>query len=161
MKKFLDKITGLKKFWNISTKFFEVMFYSDTHHFFHEYSFRYPLHLYFSQIFWNNPFSSVFRQQRYFFYSVWSSQQGDKTYRMSKKSRDGWIFPQVKYFSKKWRSFLKYFSTGNSMVTFILTMKLTFMAFSGSTLFFKMETPFFTSAIDRAENSTFKHVPKS
>ena len=23
------------------------------------------------------------------------------TYRVSKKSRDGWIFPQVKYFSKK------------------------------------------------------------
>ena len=57
-------------------------------------------------------------------------------YSVSKKSRDGCIFPQVKYFLKKWRSFLKWISTRNSMVTFILTLKLTFMAFSGSTLFF-------------------------
>ena len=45
------------------------------------------------------------------------------------------------------------------MVIFILTLKLTLMAFKGH--FFFMETPFFTSAIDRVENSTFRYVAKS
>ena len=33
--------------------------------------------------------------------------------------------------------------------------------FEGQLCFFKWKPPFFTSAIDRAENSTFRYVPKS